>query len=258
MSGYLADNPITAATKVHRESTQMADVLFEHSLLSEHDILVDGSLRDVQWYQTLFERIMREFPRYRLGILYVSATEEVIISRAESRAQKTGRAVPRDLLQASMEQVPKSVSTLAPLTNFTFEISNNDGQPMVLTQWRSRTKPTDKTFVEGSVNDWEGFARLWEEEENSPVVEDSKERDQKENAPKRPSASFDMTMVCDMSSTFNDERQHETARSIWGASYPKMCPRCALFCDGQCGVCIHDRHICACEICNSCLSTTSK
>ena len=270
MSGYLAENPLTAATNVHRESTQMADVLFEHALLSNHDVLVDGSLRDVQWYQTLFQRILTEFPNYRISILYVSATKDVILNRAQSRAEKTGRAVPNDLLQASMEQVPKSVSTLAPLTHVTCEISNNDGEPIELISQESATQANKEAPAAGDhvVTDWVSFANLWNEDDDLPPVDASSikqegddEKKQQESVPTTIASSSlcDISMICDMSSTFHDERQHEVARAIWGASYPKMCPRCALFCDGQCGICIHNRHICACEICKpSVCASTSK
>ena len=39
--GYLAEDSASAATKLHRESTQMADVLFEHALIHGRDLLVE-------------------------------------------------------------------------------------------------------------------------------------------------------------------------------------------------------------------------
>ena len=54
MSGYLKADASTAATKVHRESTQMADILLEYALMNQCNVLVDGSLRDVEYYKNLF------------------------------------------------------------------------------------------------------------------------------------------------------------------------------------------------------------
>ena len=42
------------------------------------------------------------------------------------RAQVTGRVVPQELLERTMEEVPKSVARLEPLVDFFVEISNSD------------------------------------------------------------------------------------------------------------------------------------
>ena len=55
--GYLLHDPESAATKLHRESTQMADVLMEHSLQRGAHVLVDGSLRDHAWHKLLFAQV---------------------------------------------------------------------------------------------------------------------------------------------------------------------------------------------------------
>lgn len=94
MAGYFQHDSESAATKLHRESTQMSDVLFEQSLLKDRNILVDGSLRDTGWYQALFDRIRKEYPQYLLCILYVSASPQTIRNRAHERASKTDRTVP--------------------------------------------------------------------------------------------------------------------------------------------------------------------
>ena len=114
MSGYLQVDPATAATKVHRESTQMADILLEHALLDRSNILVDGSLRDVDYYRQLFQRIRQDYD-YRIAILLVTAEPDVIHKRARDRAEKTGRAVPEELINESIQQVPQSVKELTPL-----------------------------------------------------------------------------------------------------------------------------------------------
>jgi hypothetical protein len=117
MKGYCDFDPETAATKLHRESTMMADVLFEHGLGMRKNLLIDGSLRDVNWYKELFVKLRREQPHCRIGIIHVVADRETIISRAHSRAKLSNRVVPMELLEESMAQVPKSVSTLAPLSD---------------------------------------------------------------------------------------------------------------------------------------------
>ena len=91
MAGFLQADRASAATKLHRESTQMGDVLLEHALAHHCNILVDGSLRDVNYYQQLFDRIHEQFPRYRIALLHVTADREVVRERARQRAERTGR-----------------------------------------------------------------------------------------------------------------------------------------------------------------------
>ena len=146
MSGYLRVDRESAATKIHRESTQMADVLFEYALLNRTPMLVDGSLRDVDYHRSLFKRIRSDFSEFKIAILHVTANSETIHERAKKRAEQTGRAVPKELLDASIEQVPRSVKLLMPHADIVFEISNDEGSPLHL--------------VTPGVS-WYDFARTW-------------------------------------------------------------------------------------------------
>jgi hypothetical protein len=258
MAGYLQADPQSAATNLHRESTQMSDVLFEHALLHNHNILVDGSLRDVEWYKLLFGRLRREYPEYRLAILYVSASAETIRHRAATRATATGRAVPEDLLQASITQVPKSVQALTFLTDFTFEISNNDNEPMQLIQ-KSTTATTTTSSSSNEEEEkeepapttatttWDDFAKIWAPPTSSSSSDEA--TGTTKNTTVCP-AEVENDLVCRMMEVFDDPEEHHAANAIWRASYPGFCARCALACDGQCGICVHDIHFCACQVCN--------
>lgn len=246
MAGYLQKDPESAATKLHRESTQMSDVLFETALQHKHNILVDGSLRDVDWYTQLFQRLRKEHAQYQLGIIYVSASEETIRNRATARAATTGRAVPEDLLQQSMEQVPKSVAALAPLTDVTFEITNNDQQPIEFTTLFIQQQRTDCSI--DHITKWEDFRAVW----RKPSANAQEEKQVEKEKRKR--------MISKQLHSFDDGREHEKANEIWRKAYPAFCARCTLFGGEQCGICIHNKHICACFRCNrraSVCSTTS-
>ena len=231
MAGYLQHDSDSAATKLHRESTQMSDVLFEHSLMKHRNVLVDGSLRDTDWYQTLFERIRKEFPHYLLCILYVSASTETIKDRAHQRAAMTDRTVPDDLLQESIEQVPRSVETLSPLTDYTFEITNDDGQPMTLRQWPSKNHGRKEDGGDDDNNNnnndnrksepsWKEFGQIWQRPSKG----------EKEGKEER----FFCHMMEHLSCPIQSEKEFESAKNIWGKAYPSFCPRCTLSSDHQC------------------------
>jgi len=245
LAGYLQTDRESAATKLHRESTQMADILFEYAVSQRLDVLVDGSLRNVEYYQELFARLHNN-TNYRIAILHVTADDDVIVARAEQRAEKTGRVVPRELLEDSMQQVPKSVSILSELADATHVIANNENKPLQLVS--SRVKPRkkenggDDDVKTENAQSWDDFARQWKDDD-----------DQEDTVAKEESKILDSFSPCivRMNTVFDCAESHAAANKIWIDAYPNFCARCALACDGQCGVCIHGQHLCACEICNT-------
>ena len=234
-SGYLRSDAESAATKCHRESTQMADVLFEISLLRQTSMIVDGSLRDVNYHKTLFERIRKDHPNYKIAIIHVTAKRETIHHRAKKRAERTGRVVPTDLLNESIEQVPRSVKQLSPLADVVFVIANDDGAPLQI----ESTKIGDNTNKGGT---WEEFAAVWDSS--------SKEQGALSKCMRERECTLKHISSC-MASSFANTNAHKAAKKIWAAAYPNFCARCTLASDGQCGVCVHGAHQCACEECGS-------
>jgi hypothetical protein len=226
LSGYLRQDKQSAATKVHRESTQMSDVLFEYALLNEIPLLVDGSLRDVNYYQTLFDRIREKHPQYRIAIIHVIADRDLIHERAKERAKRTGRTVPKDLLNESIEQVPRSVEILSKKVDALHVISNNDGSPLKLESAEIRDENAH------APTSWIQFAKSWDYFDNHEIDGDSSP-----------------VMECKMGASWDDPEAHAAATAVWGKAYPNFCARCAMACDGQCGICVHGKHLCGCDIC---------
>lgn len=126
MSGYMREHPHMAATLTHKESGYIAEIVQREAMLRHRNVLVDGSLRNVAWYTGYFQRIRRDFPSYRIAIILVTAPPDRVIARAARRAAVTGRVVPPEVLQETMEQVPQSFTALAPLANFTAVLQNDD------------------------------------------------------------------------------------------------------------------------------------
>ena len=260
MPGFLQADRATAATKLHRESTQMSDILLEYALQNQRDVLVDGSLRDVDFYTDFFQRIRTEYPSYRLALIHVTADPAVIYRRAADRAIKTGRAVPTDLLEASIRQVPVSVSRLRHLAHAVHTIANNEGRPLELIEsvvvGKNLGESNDENGHPKDNNDekttmkptWEYFRRSWVDQ----MLEENRYEDKEEAST---AATNEMTsIIVNMKNAFYCETSQSVASDLWKGAYPNFCPRCALSCDGQCGVCIHGRHLCACRMCNPCAS----
>ena len=67
--------------------------------------------------------------------------------KIQARALATGRIVPVDVLEAPLEQVPRSVAILAPLVDYYAEIKNDDG--------------VDDVELVKPVGSWEDFRKTW-------------------------------------------------------------------------------------------------
>jgi len=136
MPAFLQRDRASASTLVHRESVMIADVCVGVAFLIRANVVIDGSLRDERWYSGLFRGYRETDPWYRLGIVHVHAEAEVVRRRAASRAETTGRAVPDDVLESAIRDVPTSVEALAPLVDMcvTIDNSSDDGPPRFVSE----------------------------------------------------------------------------------------------------------------------------
>eukprot|EP00928_Gymnodinium_smaydae_P017109 TRINITY_DN16520_c0_g7_i1.p1 TRINITY_DN16520_c0_g7~~TRINITY_DN16520_c0_g7_i1.p1 ORF type:complete len:499 (+),score=49.04 TRINITY_DN16520_c0_g7_i1:37-1497(+) len=239
VKGYTEYDPPSAATKLHRESTMMADILFEHSLEARANILVDGSLRDVAWYTQLFDDIRQTHPAYQLGIIHISADRSTIIERAEARATASGRVVPMDLLNESMEQVPKSVEALSPLADVVAVIANDNNSPLQL-----------RSLLVGGVHavpSWAEFEKVWAEERSSSSVERSSSGpDSTEQQ-----ASWWSRFCCPKAQRrtmytgqSHDLELYKKAIEVYQYRYPSVCSRCIVHANIEAG------YVCSCCQCH--------
>jgi len=122
---YLRENPLTAGELTQKEAGLIAEILTLAALSQHKNILVDGSLRDSDWYAKYFAKLRKIYPKIKIGILHVTAPRKIIIKRAKTRGEKIGgRQVPLDIMEMALEQVPKSVQQLSPLADHFCEIFN--------------------------------------------------------------------------------------------------------------------------------------
>jgi predicted ester cyclase len=159
---YVESNPELAGALTHKEAGFIAEILTLAGLQSGKNVMVDGSLRNAEWYKTYFQRLRSDFPMLRLSIIHVTAPREAIFQRAavscvlspfqfalqangqlftarthsldacavfQARAVFTGRVVPRDVLEMAIEQVPMSIKSLAPLVDYFVELKNDPNTP---------------------------------------------------------------------------------------------------------------------------------
>lgn len=75
-----------AGERTHKEAGYVTEITTRVALDKGYNVLVDGSLRDWEWYAEYFNKLKREYRKLRIAILYVSATREVIFERAKASA----------------------------------------------------------------------------------------------------------------------------------------------------------------------------
>ncbi|CAB1117808.1 unnamed protein product [Ectocarpus sp. CCAP 1310/34] len=124
MEGYVRSDPGTAGYLTHKEAGLLGELLEETALLQGRNILVEGSMRNGEWYAEHIRDRRRRFPRLRVAIIHVWAPEEEVMKRAVRRGLTTGRVIPPALLRDTIRAVPRSVEMLAPLADYCVRIDN--------------------------------------------------------------------------------------------------------------------------------------
>ncbi len=132
---YIARNPATAGRLTQKEVGYVAEILSMDALHKGKNVLVDGTLRDAAWYSFYIQSLRAQFPRLKFAIIHVTASEATVIQRAEKRAERTGRLVPKDVILETMEQIPNSLKVLSPFVNFIATFDNEGDEPVL--QWSS-------------------------------------------------------------------------------------------------------------------------
>ena len=126
--GFYSLAPEETASILHKESGQIADELLESALKNKKNVIVDGSLRNAEWYRSEFQRIRREYPSYGIFILYVKASAPKILERIAKRAAdpKDGRYTPKELALHSIEEVATSIQLLRDFVDSTLTVDAED------------------------------------------------------------------------------------------------------------------------------------
>ena len=117
---------LLAGYLTQKEVGYISEVLILHALDEGKNVLIDGSLRDAEWYMQYITNIKARYPHTKIAIIHITAPEDIVFSRALRRAALTGRQVPENRIKEAIEQTPRSVKVLTPFTNFVAEFVNNE------------------------------------------------------------------------------------------------------------------------------------
>lgn len=82
---YVKETPELAGELTRKEAGYIAEILTLAGLQAGKNVLVDGSLRDSEWYKEYFERLRRDFPNLRIAIIHVTAPRDAVFQRSAVR-----------------------------------------------------------------------------------------------------------------------------------------------------------------------------
>ena len=106
---------LNAGGLCHKESGFIQELCEKVSLICRQNTWIDGSLADHGWWSQWINICREKFPWYRIAIFYVYCTPDKVFERALARGKKTGRYVPKEMLQSSIDKTAKSVEILGPI-----------------------------------------------------------------------------------------------------------------------------------------------
>ena len=90
-------------------SAYLRNLCWAVAMNKKQNIWVDSTLRNYESYRKRFREIRRKHPDYRIAIFHVSASDEEIRRRLDSREKETGRVVKPDVVEYAKKELPKAI-----------------------------------------------------------------------------------------------------------------------------------------------------
>lgn len=87
---YVDKDPERAGVNTRKEAGMLAEILTEAALERGHNVLVDGTLKDAEWYMSYFRNLRFAYPWLKLGIIHVTAPVKDIHERVKVSKVKIG------------------------------------------------------------------------------------------------------------------------------------------------------------------------
>ena len=129
MWSYQILNPDNAGRLTQKEAGFIAELATRRCIDRGVNCLVDGSLKNSDWYLEHIPGLKQQHPSTRFGIIHVYADPTDVRKRAKQRERVTGRHVPEEVLESAMTQVPLSINRLAPVVDVVATIDNSSALP---------------------------------------------------------------------------------------------------------------------------------
>jgi guanylate kinase len=132
----IQDNPWTVGNITSHEVGYLTLLVELHAMFNNNNVIVDGSLQNNQWYKNEhIPFLKKQFPNYKIGIIFVTASWLNILERCWKRAEVTKRCIPFDRLKTIYQAMPTSIKELDGQTDF-MTVINNDSSPEITEEFK--------------------------------------------------------------------------------------------------------------------------
>ena len=132
---YIKREFSSAGDLTQKESGYIAEIMIHASLARGANVLVEGSLKDSNWYVKYIDSLKKLHPLLRIAIIHVSAPLDVCLQRVFSRAMLIGRLVPSSAVVDSYIKVQRSVKIIRRAVDLFMRIDNpSDGSLPVISE----------------------------------------------------------------------------------------------------------------------------
>jgi len=122
----LQSDPDNVGKLLHPEASTIHELIYRTAVKQGKNVIIDTSLRNGEFFKDLYLNNKDVLDsRYEITIVHVTASFETCMRRAEYRAKVTGRRVPRESIQTSLRECPKSIELLRPFVNQIVVIDND-------------------------------------------------------------------------------------------------------------------------------------
>lgn len=82
---YVHSSPEEAGRLTNKEAGYIAEILILAGLQAGKNVMVDGSLRNSEWYREYLGTLRNDFPKLKLAIIHITAPRDAIFRRAAVR-----------------------------------------------------------------------------------------------------------------------------------------------------------------------------
>jgi hypothetical protein len=127
---YIKQDPMGAGSLLHMESSYLS-LLLQYIILDQgNSMIIDGSMRDIDWHIYYIKWLQEHYPHYKLAIIKVEAEFDRVLQRCRKRGEQTGRMIPEDLIRDTYKHTNQAFLEYAKLIPSQM-IVQNDTQPQI-------------------------------------------------------------------------------------------------------------------------------
>jgi predicted kinase len=131
---YVRENPDTAAGRLQKEAGYLTEILLWRAIARGKNVIIDSSLGNSEFFQSLIGRILNEAPAYRghVSLIHASAQLKTIQARVVERNRRDLRVTPEADVRASFIRDQQAFPVLRKIFDSVIEFDTSFDEPRVL------------------------------------------------------------------------------------------------------------------------------